>query len=162
MLHQFAAALFRKVNQDVHAENYVHFSDVHAVGQVHLNEIDHFAEARANLLAAVARLKVGGELFFADAANAAAGIDSAFGNGQRLTPDVSSKNLDVPRVRKRNRIGNGDGNGIRLFTGGATSTPDAQRARILPELSDVQLGKDPFFEGFEDTGITKERCFLSE
>jgi hypothetical protein len=100
VLHQFATALIRKINQDVHAENHVHFSDVHAVGEVHLNEIDHFAQTRPNLLAAIDRLKVSGELFFANAANAAAGIDPAFGDGQRVTANISSKNLDVPRVRK--------------------------------------------------------------
>ena len=63
MLNQFAAALFGEINHHVHAKNNVHFADVHAVRRFHPNEIDHFAQAGANLLAAVYRLKMRGQLF---------------------------------------------------------------------------------------------------
>ena len=75
-----------------------------------------------------------GKLFFADAGNAASRVDAAFGVLQRVAADVGRQNLHVPSVGKRKRVGDGDGDRIRLFAGGTTRAPDAQRARILPEL----------------------------
>src|SRR5207249_165758 len=136
----FLAALFREVDQDVHAKDDIHFSDVNAVAQIHLNEINHLAKTGTNLLTAFRRLKMSGELLFADAGDATTGVDASFGNGKRVAADVGSENFDIPSLRERNGVGDGNCDGVGLFASGTAGTPNAKRPRILPELSNVEFG----------------------
>ena len=139
MLNELLATLFREVDKNVHAKDDVHFSDVHAVAQIHLNEINHLAETRTNLLTAVRGLKMSGELLFADACDAATGVDASFGNGQGVAANVGSENLNIPSLREGNGVGDGNCDGVGLFATRTTGTPDAKRPRILPELSNVEF-----------------------
>src|SRR5258705_13238527 len=100
MLNEFLATLFGEVDQDVHAEDDVHFSDGNAVAQIHLNEINHLAKTGTNLFTAFRGLKVSGELIFADACDAATGVDASFGSGKRVAADVGSENFAVRGVRE--------------------------------------------------------------
>src|SRR4029434_2467234 len=102
------------------------------------------------------------ELPFVDARDAAAGIDTAFGCRKSVTPDIGCQDLNIPGVGKRDGVRDGDGDRVRLLARGTSGTANAQRARRLPELSDVEFRQDPLFEGFENAGIAEERCFLSE
>src|SRR5438552_10219421 len=156
MLNEFLATLFGEVDQDVHAKDDVHFSDVNAVAQIHLNEINHLAKTGTNLLTAFRGLKMTGELLFADASDAATGVDASFGNGKRLAADVGSENLDIPSLREGNSVGDGNCDGVGLFPSRTTGTPNAKRPRILPELSNVEFGQNALFERLEDTWIAEE------
>ena len=140
-LDQGTAALFGKIDEDVHAENQIHTADVDGRSEIHLRETDNFAEAWLHLMAVagMARRKMRGELAFTDAGDAAAGIDAAFGGFQCLTADIGSEDFHFPRIGERKRVKNGDSDGVRLFSSGAASAPDAQGAGIAPELFDVQF-----------------------
>src|SRR2546426_8513766 len=140
MLNEFLATLFREVDQDVHAKDDVHFSDVNAVAQIHLNEINHLAKTGTNLLTAFRGLKMSGELLFADACDAATGVDASFSNGKRVAADVRSEDFDIPGLREGNSVADGNCDGVGFFPSGTTGTPNAKRPRIVPELSNVEFG----------------------
>src|SRR5256712_7497600 len=131
MLNELLATLFREVDQDVHAKDDVHFSDVNAVAQIHLNEINHLAKTGTNLLTAFRGLKMSGELLFADACDAAAGVDASFGNCKRVAADVGSENFDIPGLREGNSVGDGNCDGVGFFPSGTTGTPNAKRPPTL-------------------------------
>src|SRR4029077_6769733 len=96
VLNELAATLFGEIDENVHAKDDVHLSDVNAVAEIHLNKIDHLAKPRTDLLTTFSWLKMSGELPFADARDAAAGIHPAFSNGQGLAAYVGRENLDTP------------------------------------------------------------------
>src|SRR5438445_8172770 len=162
MLNDFLSMLFGELDQDVHAKDDVHFSDVNAVAQVHLNEINHLAKTGTNLLTSFRGLKMTGELLFADACDAATGVDASFGNGKRLAADVGSENFDIPSLREGNSVGDGNCDGVGFFPSGTTGTPNAKRPRILQEHSMVDFGQNALFERLENTWIAEERGFLRE
>src|SRR6202022_4882738 len=79
MLHQRATTLFRKINQNVHAKNYIHASDVNSRSQIHWREIDHLAQPRLDLLPVFDGAKVRRQLRLVDGGNTAARIAAIFG-----------------------------------------------------------------------------------
>jgi hypothetical protein len=97
-----------------------------------------------------------------DILQAALAVQTAFGMAQRAAADVRRENFDFPGFHKFQRITQGDGDGVSLFTGGTTGAPDAQGARVLPEFAFLYLGQNSFFQRVIDGWITKERCFLRQ
>ena len=81
---------------------------------------------------------------------------------QRAAADVRGKDFHVPGLGKFQRLAKRDGDRIRFLAGRAARAPDAQRARILPELALLQLRQDSFLESFVDCRIAEERRLLRQ
>src|SRR5262245_37136939 len=96
MLDKLTAALFGKIDKDVHAENHVHFAHINDVVQIHVNEIHHLAETGANFIAAIGLLEVGCELAFVDTGDAASRVNASFGGAKRVAADVGGQNFYAP------------------------------------------------------------------
>src|SRR5438876_2414521 len=161
-LHEFAFTLFRKIDENIHAENQVHLADVDGIGKIHLDEINHFVNSWPYLMCASNRREMCRELPFAYACDGPPGIRGAFGDIERLPTDVRRQNFDVPCIRKGQRVRDSDGDRIRLFARRTAGAPDSQRPRILPEFLDVQFRQDALFESFVHAGIAKKRRLLRE
>src|SRR5215469_8765889 len=155
------APLFREVNQDIHAKYQVHAANVDWRSKIHLRKANDFAEPGFYLLTAVYRAEMRDKLTLGHTRNASTGVNAAFGGLEGLPAYVSGEDFDFPGISKGERVKYGDRDGIGLFPSRATSAPDAQCARIPPELLDVKLGQNMFLESFKDRWITEKSGFLS-
>jgi hypothetical protein len=156
------AALFGEIHEHVHAEDAVQLAHVRRFGEIHLRERNHFSCARADLVAELRRFEMRVHMARIEVLHAALGVMAALGVAQGAAADVRGDNFDFPGFGEFQRIGNGDSDGVRLFTRGAAGAPDAQRARALPDFALLHFGQNFPMQRFVHRRIAEERRFLSE
>ena len=137
-LHEFAFTLFRKIDENIHAENQVHLADVDGIGKIHLDEINHFANSWPYLMCASNRREMCRELPFAYACDVV--IQPGETGGYQIFVTVNRYLEDLPRP-------------IRATAGAAAFRSDNtvdRRFEVVdpnrPEAGWIPKGREPYLE----------------
>src|SRR5258708_4691734 len=122
-LHQLRLALFREINQDVHAKDAVELAHIDNLRKVHGSERNQISDSRPDKVMLFGTRKVLLTLLGRNGFHFALGIDAMFGVVEGIAAYVRRENVDVPCVGELQRIGNGHGDSAGLFAGGAPRAP---------------------------------------
>src|SRR5258708_7797060 len=161
-LHQLRLALFREINQDVHAKDAVELAHIDNLRKVHGGECNQISDPRPDNVMFSGTRKILLTLLGRDGFHFALGVDGVFGVIHPGPAYIPCQHLDVPCVGELQRVGNGHGDAVGLFAGGAARAPYTQCPRVFPEFLHVQLGQAFFLQRLKNRRIAEERCLLRQ